>query len=47
MDERNPLTFHKEKLRLRELHKRLRVGLVHWDDVDPQDQALLIKFYGW
>lgn len=38
---------YKEKMRLRMLHKQLRVGLVKWEDVDPIDQALLVKYYGW
>jgi hypothetical protein len=40
------VTF-REKERLRGIHKQLKVGILHWDDVDPNDKILLIQYYGW
>ncbi len=41
------ISRHKQRLRLRMLHKRLRVNLVFWDDLDVEDQMLLQKYYGY
>jgi len=40
-------SFHMKKMKLRETHKRLRAGLVVWEDVDAETQGLLIRFYGY
>jgi len=37
----------KEKQRLRMLHKQLKVGILQWDDVPPEDRMLLVRYYGW
>jgi len=39
--------FNAEKEKLHELHKRLRAGLVVWNDVSVHEQELLRKYYGW
>lgn len=38
---------HKQRVRLRMLHKRLRASLVDWDDLGLEDQMLLQKYYGY
>jgi hypothetical protein len=37
---------HKEKMLLHQTYKRLKVGLVQWEDLSPEDQVLLQRFYG-
>jgi hypothetical protein len=44
--EENPLTFHKKKQRLRSIYKKYKVGMIGWEEIDPEDQALLMKYYG-
>jgi hypothetical protein len=40
-------TFNKERLKLRELHKQLRVGLISWEEIPEDKRQLLCKYYGW
>jgi hypothetical protein len=40
------LSFYKEKVRLRSVYKKWKVGLISWEDVAPEDQLLLEKYYG-
>lgn len=37
---------YQEKMRLKMVYKRYKVGMIQWEDIDPLDQALLIKYYG-
>jgi len=37
---------YKEKQRLHMVYKQWKVGLIAWDDIDPLDQALLMRYYG-
>lgn len=37
----------KGKQLLRQYHKRLKVGLVVWEDVPFEYQELLMKYYGY
>lgn len=39
--------FNREKKKLHETHKKLKVGMISWDDVSEKDKALLKKYYGW
>ena len=38
--------FNAEKIRLRSVYKRLKVGLCMWKDVSTEDKRLLRKYYG-
>lgn len=38
--------FNAEKIRLRSVYKRLKVGLCSWKDVSANDKRLLQKYYG-
>jgi hypothetical protein len=40
------LSFYKEKVRLRSVYKKWKVGLIHEDDISPEDMILLRKYYG-
>lgn len=41
------MSFHKEKMRMRMLHKRLRAGLMKWDELTEQEKDVLQRYYGW
>jgi hypothetical protein len=38
--------FLKEKAKLREYFKRLKVGMITWEEVPKEYQILLMKYYG-
>jgi hypothetical protein len=37
---------YKEKMRMHQLYKQLKVGLVQWEDISPEDKIVLQRFYG-
>lgn len=37
----------KEKQKARGIFKRLKAGLVSWDDLSQEEFELLEKYYGW
>lgn len=40
------MASYKDRMALRQLYKRYMAGLVAWEDISPEDKALLIKYYG-
>lgn len=38
--------FNKEKKKLREYYKQLKVKLIKWEDIPDNYQMLLRKYYG-
>lgn len=40
-------SFYKQKIELRSYHKKLRAGIVQWEDVPREYQELLQRFYGY
>ena len=40
------LSLWKKKKRLRGLYKQWKVGLINFEDLDPEDQLLLERYYG-
>lgn len=45
--ENESFSRYKAKMDLRQTHKRLRAGLVVWEDVPRDVQELLMKYYGY
>lgn len=39
------MSFHKEKMELRQTWKRLKVGLVRWEHLDQRKKELLVRYY--
>lgn len=39
------LSMWKKKQRLRGIYKNWKVGALQWEDISPEDQMLLIKYY--
>ena len=39
------LSMWKKKQRLRGIYKQWKCGLITWDQIDPEDQMLLEKYY--
>ena len=37
----------KEKKRARMIFKRLKAGIVSYDDLSDEDRAIFEKYYGW
>jgi hypothetical protein len=40
-------SFNMSRMKLRETHKRLRAGLVYWEDVPEETRRLLQEYYGY
>ena len=38
--------FNKEKAKLREYFKKLKVGMITWNSIPEKYQSLLIRYYG-
>jgi hypothetical protein len=41
------MVSYKAKMKLHETHKRLKVGLLQWEEVDPDTQVLLKRYYNY
>lgn len=41
------MVSYKAKMKLHETHKRLKVGLLQWEEVDPDMKVLLMRYYGY
>jgi hypothetical protein len=40
-------SFYRQTMELRSYHKKLRVGLIVWEDVPEKYRELLQKYYGY
>jgi hypothetical protein len=41
------MSFIKKKQLLRQYYKRLKVGMISWNEVPEEYQILLMKYYGY
>jgi hypothetical protein len=46
MKQDEEVTVWKRKRRLRGIYKQWKNGLILWEDISPEDQILLQKYYG-
>lgn len=45
--EHESFSWYRKKMELRQLHKRLRAGLVVWENLSAEEKGLLRKYYGY
>jgi hypothetical protein len=45
--DKESFSMYKSRMELRQTHKRLRAGLIAWEQVPKRTQELLIRYYGY